>query len=355
MLGTMVPLALRDGIALLEALPVALLALDGQGKVSYANPRALEIVGRPLDAVLGERVEALLAPLEVLSRKVSPSQDDSSRDKLVLRGPQGSVIGFRLEELKGSDTEPLETRYLVVFQDITNVEKLREERNKLLRLAAVGETLPGVLHEIKNPLAAITTEVEVLLEEVPEGHVRRELTAILGEVRRIKLALEGIGLFQTTPHTTRRSAVDRALREAFLVIEPQLKAKGIRGMLRVRDLPTLPLDSAVVRAFFFNLMTNAIHACDADDQIVVSARVDGDTFELEVSDSGCGMTPEVLARCRELFFTTKSNGSGIGLALCASVTESAGGKLQIDSRVGAGTTVTVRLPVKAASSGTGPV
>ncbi len=210
-----------------------------------------------------------------------------------------------------------------------------------------------MLHEIKNPLAAITTAVEVLLEEVDEGHLRTELTAVLGEVRRIKLALEGIGLFRTELHSTRRSAVDRSLREAFLVIEPQLRAKGIQGLLRVPDLPPLLLDSSVVRAFFFNLVTNAIHACEPGAEITASARLDGETFELVVKDTGCGMSPEVLARCRELFYTTKSNGSGIGLALCASVAEGAGGELAIASRPGAGTTVTVRLPVRADRAGTG--
>ncbi|MCC6129908.1 MAG: hypothetical protein IT186_08255 [Acidobacteria bacterium] len=335
-----------EGLApVLDAIPAGVLLVGRDERVLHATPKAVAILGSSRPELEGQPLERVLAALSELT---STPPDASTGQRFALKGKKGNVIGFRIGAVSPEMTTASGPAYTILFQDITAVEKLREERNQLLRLAAVGEILPAVLHEIKNPLAAITTAVEVLFEEVAENHIRRELSAVLGEVRRIKLALEGIGIFRQELHSVRRSAVDRALREAFLVIEPQMKAKGIRGTLNVPDLPLLPLDSAVVRAFLFNLVTNSIHACEPGDSIDVTVSLPrGGDLEMVVRDSGCGMTPEVLSRCQELFFTTKSNGSGIGLALCTSVAESAGGRIAVESAPGAGTTVKVVLPLLA--------
>lgn len=232
-------------------------------------------------------------------------------------------------------------------EDRTTFERLREERDRLLQLAAVGEVLPSVLHELKNPLAAITTAVEVLLEEVPAGHVQDDLHAILSEVRRIKLTLEGIGLVRQGLDGTRATAVDFALMEAFRVLEAQMRRKGIVARCDVPSLPLLPFDASAIRAILFNLVNNSIYACRSGDEISLDARLSegGRVFEFNVADTGVGMAPEILERCQDLFFTTKPNGSGIGLSLCHTVVSRAGGALRIESKEGGGTRVRVRLPV----------
>ncbi len=330
--------------ALFDALPSALILLDAAGRVVFANTRAAAIFARAPQEMLGAPVERWLAPLPQLLAQVAGNE----AGRLTTAAGVERPVGYRLAPVPRLAAPP-GVAYALVFQDLSAIERLRDERDRLLRLAAVGEVLPAVLHEIKNPLAAISTSVEVLTEETPEGHVRRELQAVLSEVRRIKLALEGIGLFRNELHSTRRCAVDTALREAFLVLERQMTAKGVGGTLVCPRLPLLPFDAAVLRALLFNLVTNAVHACAAGDRITIRARAaEGDEgLELRVEDTGCGMSPETLARCRELFFTTKANGSGIGLALCAEVVRRAGGELAISSAPGQGTTVDVRIPAQA--------
>lgn len=341
------PVTERSEHVLIENLPTAVLVVSDSGVVLQANLRACEVLGDQAKA--GSRIVDLLAPLSHLKEAASGQSSASAR----LPGPGNVTVGYRVAETTGADGRNV---FLIVFQDISSVQRLRDERDRLLQLAAVGETLPAVLHEIKNPLAAISTAVEVLMEELSEGHVLRELGAILGEVRRIKLALEGVGLFRNDLHVRRASAIDRALREAFLVIEPQFRSKGITADVRLPDLPLLELDVAVVRAFLFNLLSNAVQACSPGDRIRVEARLRADASELElvVADTGCGMSAETLKRCRELFFTTKSNGSGIGLALVVTTIERAGGRVTIESELGKGTTVTLRMPVLNSSPSPAP-
>jgi len=96
----------------------------------------------------------------------------------------------------------------------------------------------------------------------------------------------------------------------------------------------------------FNLVKNAMDACEEGGRITVRASLESDdAFVLQVADTGSGMTPEVLAHCRELFFTSKEKGSGIGLALCQQIAALSGGRLDIDTEVGRGTIITLRVPL----------
>ncbi len=112
-------------------------------------------------------------------------------------------------------------------------------------------------------------------------------------------------------------------------------------------MPALFIDPAAIRAVVYNLVTNALHACAAGQTVRVSASFDDDrrVFVLSVADTGQGMSAEVLSRCTELFFTTKRVGSGIGLALCKELVTKGGGRLDVQSAEGKGTTVTIVVPI----------
>jgi signal transduction histidine kinase len=226
-----------------------------------------------------------------------------------------------------------------------------------MRLAAVSEVLPAVLHELKNPLAAIGTALELLVEDCHEPEFRERLHAVLPEIRRMSLTLEGIGSVGRELPSTRYGAVDHALRESFMVLERQARERGISFTCEVVDLPLLPFDVAMIRAIAFNLLSNAIHACKRGDGIRLRAWLASGApaaLCVAVEDTGSGMTPEVVARCRELFFTTKPRGSGIGLALCDRAARAAGGSLSVDSQRGVGTKIVLKVPVgNAATSARG--
>jgi signal transduction histidine kinase len=342
------PLPLASGLRIIGSLPTAVLVVDADGVVLMTNRRAARILERSEEALRGVRVEDVLGPIRLQQEHSQPPEGTELRYTQTVTLPRGRTItiGYGVGLVVGADeTEPL--LYAIVFQNISNWEKVREERDRLLQLAAVGDVLPSVLHELKNPLAAVTTAVEVLLEELPPGSVHDQLHAVLGEVRRMALACEGVGAVGRALRTEKYAAIDLACREVFRVLSPRLEATGVVARCDVPDMPLLPLDPAVVRAVLFNLLVNALHSCRSGGTVVVHARVGegGREFELTVADTGEGMTAEVYERCTELFFTTKRSGSGIGLALARRAAEGAGGRLDIQSVVGVGTTVTLRVPV----------
>ncbi|MBX3252004.1 MAG: HAMP domain-containing histidine kinase [Myxococcales bacterium] len=224
---------------------------------------------------------------------------------------------------------------------------LRAERDRLMQLAAVGEVLPSLLHELRNPLASVTTALEVLIEEMEGSELRTTLHALLGELRRAQLTLQGIGTAGDCSLSTRGThhAIDYALADACRVMAVTAEDTGIELRADIPTLPLLPIDAAALRGVLFNLLHNAIAATSKGGHIDVLVRLDGSMLEVAVRDDGAGMSPETLARCTETFFTTKPRGSGIGLALAKRTVESVGGWLEIASELGRGTEVTLHVPV----------
>lgn len=331
------------GLEVLDALPAAVLVLEpGSGRIAIANRRAADALESTPAALKGRDVGAVLAPLEWLAaRRNVPKADRVFR--VALPSGKSMVAGYSLAEL-GADPS---ARTLLLFQDITAWQELRDERDRLLQMAAVGSVLPALLHEVKNPLASVTTTVEVLLEEDEAGPIRTQLHAVLSELRRMRLSLEGVGAVGQKLRAGRCGAVDLACREAWSIMSARARQAGLLSRCEVEDMPLLPLDPAVVRAIVYNLMANAIQAGSAGVTVNLYARLldGGRTFELTVVDNGPGMTADVLARCTELFFTTRRTGSGIGLALVRRAAEEAGGTLEITSVPGYGTSAVVRVPV----------
>ena len=339
------PESVRSNVVI-EALGAGVLTFRPDGTIVQANAMAGRILGRPRELV-GARVDDVLCATETLRAGSASSTPGLSvpdtRHQVSVTLPDGATraLGFSTSQFVDPDSGTV--HHVVLFQEITALLELRRDRDRLLQFAALGDAMPSILHEIRNPLAAVTSLLEVLVEE-QEGKLQEDLHVVLCEVRRMGLGLQGIGGLTSSMHARRFSAVDLAVREACRVLEPAAARRGVSLSAVGRDLPLLPIDRGIVSGVVFNLVKNAIDACEPGGHIDVDARVEGEEFVLRVSDDGQGMTPEVAARCCELFFTSKEKGSGIGLALCRQVAESSGGRLSIQSTRGVGTTVEIRVP-----------
>ncbi|MBK7403007.1 MAG: hypothetical protein IPJ34_43975 [Myxococcales bacterium] len=324
---------------ILRALPTGVLALDARTRVVSCNPFAGEVLGVDPAAVAGAALESFFVPLAELRLRAGPD----GRGEIPHVRPDGrrTTLGFALAPLPivgAADGA------VVLVQDIATLEDLRNQRDRLLQMAAVSEVLPTMLHELRNPLAAVSTTLELLVEEV-DGRIQQDLHSVLGEVRRLTLSLQGIGGGHARIRSKRCQAIDEAIEEAVQVLKATAARRGIELSASVAVMPLLPLSREVIRGVVFNLVRNSIDACGEGDAIEVRAhQLESGELELLVADSGMGMEPHLLARCTELFFTNKQQGSGIGLALCHQIAERGRGRLIVESRPEGGTTVTLRVP-----------
>jgi signal transduction histidine kinase len=333
----------------IDSVSAAILAIGDDGTILFANERATQLFARrgasedEAPHLVGTDVGRWLAPLATLLE----AQARDERPTLTFEGASGAqVLGFSITQARRSGP-PL---HVISFQDLTRVRGLEVERDRLLRLATVGEVMPMLLHETKNPLAAACTLLELLIEERPEPALQSDLHNVLVEIRRSLLTLEGLGSVGRELRASTPQAIDHAVSEAVGLIEARARRQGVVLSAQIEAMPLLPLDASSLRGIVLNLLTNAIHACGASGNVAVKMRLVHGTLELDVEDDGAGMSADVLARCCETFFTTKRSGSGLGLALCARLVDEARGTLSIESAPGAGTRVHIAIP----PSGGGP-
>jgi signal transduction histidine kinase len=339
----------RSWPRVIELLETAIFVTDEAYRVLYANSAGVALTRRKASEVEGKLLIQLVKELTpFLNSNASPQGMDPAAQLVQLAQPNGTSALFhvsvraRSEQAGEASEGPANpgasaTGHLVSLHPLP--QDLVPQRN------SVSALMPTFLHELKNPLAAIATSVELLLEELPQGRFHHELMAIFGEIRRMKLVIDGVGIVGRKLRTQTRSAVQESLREACLVLQPLAKRKGISFETHIAQYPALPFDASVLKAVLFNLVMNAIHACSEGQTIRVSSLVAGNALRMMVEDNGHGMSKETLEQCTRLFFTTKTFGSGIGLALCQEVAKEASGTLEIQSQEGVGTRVIFEVPL----------
>ncbi|HEX9418783.1 MAG TPA: ATP-binding protein [Methylomirabilota bacterium] len=220
------------------------------------------------------------------------------------------------------------------------------------RLAALGRLTSGVAHEVKNPLNAMMIHLELLKErlDAPSSEVQQSLEVIGGEIRRLDRVVQGFLRF-TRPHELDFKPIEVAtlLQSAVVLVEAEWQSQGIRFSIEMPPgLPPLEGDEELLRQALLNLIQNACQAMTKAGVVTVGARVDGDTLLIEVADEGVGIAPEEVERIFTLYYTTKPEGTGIGLSVVYRIVQMHDGSIDVRSELGRGTTMTIRLPFRVA-------
>ncbi len=240
------------------------------------------------------------------------------------------------------------------------VQQLRESREEIERLhrtqmsraehfATLGEVATGLAHEIRNPLAGIAGVIEIIGRDLPASSPAR---AVVKDVRQEIARINHIvtDLLQTArphPPKVRKSDLNTTVEHAVMLGRQQAMTKGIEIALRKdSSLPEVEHDSDQIHQVLLNLLLNAQQAIDSKGRIDVTVERKGPNALIEVKDNGRGIAPEHLANIFRPFYTTKGDGTGLGLSLARRIVEDHQGRIDVTSTVGKGTTFAVVLPVQ---------
>ena len=240
------------------------------------------------------------------------------------------------------------------------VKQLRESREEIERLhrtqmsraehfATLGEVATGLAHEIRNPLAGIAGVIEIIGRDLPPSS---PACAVVKDVRQEIARINHIvtNLLQTArphPPKVRKSDVNTTVEHAVMLGRQQGLAKGIQISLRKDpSLPEVEHDSDQIHQVLLNLLLNAQQAIDSKGKIEVTVEHRGSTVAIEVRDNGRGIAPDHLPNIFRPFYTTKGDGTGLGLSLARRIVEDHHGRIDVISSVGQGTTFAVVLPLQ---------
>jgi signal transduction histidine kinase len=244
------------------------------------------------------------------------------------------------------------------------VRQLRESRNEIQRLhqtqmtraehlATMGELAAGLAHEIRNPLAGIAGVIEIIGRDLPASSPAR---AVVKEVRQEVMQINRIvsdllECARPKPPETRLSDINATVEHAVMFARQQALSKSTDIEFRHDLLPLeVEHDSNQVNQVLLNLLLNSIQSIDHSGKITVTVERHDGVAAIAVTDTGRGIAPEHLPHIFRPFYTTKGNGTGLGLSLARRIVEEHGGRIEVSSTLGRGSTFIVFLPLRRPSA-----
>ncbi len=241
----------------------------------------------------------------------------------------------------------------VIVSDLTEKVKIQEELIQAEKLASLGRLSAAIAHEIRNPLSAISVNLQFLLRKFPEGtQERKYLELTLEGVRRIEKIVEAtLNFARPSKPIVKEENINDVINATLPLVEISTLKKKIDVITKLEpELPKIRIDFKQIQQVILNILTNAVDAIESSGQIRVSSYLEEeggvDYVVVSIADSGCGIPKDDLNKIFEPFYTRKSDGTGLGLAISKQIMNSHGGKIEVESELGRGTTFYLKFKVK---------
>ncbi len=333
-----------------ENMPIGLIALDDQHRIAACNHiaervlhlSASNVIGKKADQMLPTRLWDVVQRLAALDQIIEEEIDCTIGD--------GSSVPLEIGASVLQDANGVFLGYILLFKDLTEVRSLRKEIARSQRLASVGRLAAGVAHEIRNPLSSIKGFATYFKERYPDAPQDQKTADIMiSEVDRLNRVVGQLLEFaRPVPMSPRLTSLKDLVDDSVRLIEQKAKEKHITVKTHLgAKIENAVIDPDRINQVLLNIYLNAIESMAPQGELAVelSAGEENDRIEIRVSDTGCGIPGEHLSRIFDPYFTTKSTGTGLGLAIAHNTMEAMGGKIDISSRPGKGTTFRITIPM----------
>jgi len=332
-----------------ENMPIGLIALDNQRRIASFNNTAESVLQLSQRQVMGKDAEKILPPELCAELNCPEIHDDVVEKEIDCKVDNGKMVPLEIgvSLLEDADKTPL--GYVILFKDLTEVRSLRREIERSRRLASIGRLAAGVAHEIRNPLSSIkgfATYFKERYQDVPQD--QQTATIMIQEVDRLNRVVSQLLEFARPVNIKPQPTDLNALIDASSkLVEKQAAAKGIA----IKTGNSNPVDEIMadpdrLNQVLLNIYLNAIESMDNGGELKIELASTGENgfIEIQISDTGCGISSQDLSKIFDPYYTTKSSGTGLGLAIAHNIVEAAGGKIEVSSSQGKGTVFTIQIP-----------
>lgn len=331
---------------LIEHNPDPICTFDRKGKLIAVNPAAVKLLGYTADEMTKREFVSMIHPqdrLKALAGFRETINGNSNHLELRMVHKEGYEIAVDVTNIPIIADHQIVGIYGVA-KDVTDRKKAEELLRNSDRLAVTGQLAAGLAHEIRNPLTALKGFVQLLQSSRVENKAYYPI--MLTELERINFIVnEFLLLSKPRPASFRESDIGTVIDHVVTLLETQAILNKVRIVTeQVKDMQPIRCDENQMKQVFVNVLKNAIEAMPDGGEVTVRTQQREQLLTVHITDQGGGIPDELASQIGQPFFTTKENGTGLGLMICHNIMESHGGKLSIASMSGAGTTVEIELP-----------
>ena len=356
---------------ILRSIAAGVITIDKDGFIVTWNKRAEEIVNLRASQFIGLHYSVFADLLQInlpereetmkMVEMIAQTGKVFTRNQICYRSPQGDETYLNLSASQLISEAGDYLGVVVVFEDITNEIQMKEEVERISKLAETGQLAANIAHELRNPLSSIKGAAQLLRKEMPEALMAEHgefLDMIVQEVNGLdRIATEFLEFSRVTPPEMRPVSVTALLGRLLQFMSAYLADQEVHVVQNLdADLPELSLDRAQMEQVIKNIVINAVQAMPHGGTLTVTTRChpDQDIIDIDFTDTGVGISAAKIDKICTPFFTTKTKGTGLGLAIVRKIVETHGGRLVIQSTPGEGSTFTVQLPIQPVPAGMMP-
>jgi len=331
---------------LISSMPLGIIAIEPERIIRTCNDSCQTILG--IDGpVVGRSLYDVL-PVEVTNTidELLVTGNDVSQSELTLTTPHRSknvqIMCVAIVSAQRSDSG-----YMVLCQDMTKQKNLEREIRRNERHTALGKMAAGVAHELRNPLSSIKGLALLLKSKLDSKPSDLEAAEILiSEVERLDRSISELLDYSRpdNPSLTEMQIV-QTIRKAITLIRSDAQAEHVKIIEDYEDIQqTVRGDQDKLTQLFLNLFLNSLQAMDDGGTLIIKTRHTDSSVYITLEDSGKGIEEEIREKIFDPYFTTKNEGTGLGLSLSVKIVEDHQGSINLESSQGVGTTVTIVLP-----------
>jgi signal transduction histidine kinase len=343
--------ALKDNVdQLMSKLQDGLMLFTRDSQVVLVSAPVERFLGRPRGELLGRTAKDVFSGNTALGTTVLEAFERRRPLSGEFIAAAGRHVQVSLDFVQEKSTQ---IGALLIMRDAESVRRIGDEIEMSRRLSASGRVTGGVAHEVKNPINAIVLHLQLLQNKLAQldPDTRRHMDIIGSEIHRLDRVVQTLVDFMRA-RELHLAEVDlrHLLEEVAQLASPDAEQHGVTIK---RDLPEDPLpikaDLDLIKQALLNVVLNGIQAMPQGGQLTISAHRDDNAVIAEVCDRGIGIAQDVQDKIFELYFTTKKEGNGIGLAQTYQILQWHYGSVQFESTEGEGTTFRFRLPLATSS------
>jgi PAS domain S-box-containing protein len=334
---------------IVESLNVGVLAVDLLGTIDAWNSRMEQLIGVTQADAVGKPFSQLLPQdlvLEIEARGDEEQVTGIYKHRLMHAG-RAVVLNVSITPLVGKSGEKIGR--LLLFDDVTQRERMEEQMSQTEKLTSLGLLAAGVAHEVNTPLAVISNYIQMLAKQMPDGDPRHAIIEkiVKQTFRASEIVNNLLNFSRTGPGELADVDVNHVVEETLSLVSHPLKTSQIQVVKQLGSaLPTVRGSANKLQQVFLNLFLNARDAMPQGGMLEVRTASHNGSVEIEVVDTGNGISREHIHKIFDPFFTTKPGGRGTGLGLSVSygIIKEHAGKIDVRSTPGRGTSFHVEFP-----------
>jgi two-component system NtrC family sensor kinase len=334
---------------IVESLNVGVLAVDLLGTVDAWNSRMEQLIGVSRSEAVGKPFSQLLPQdlvVEIDARGDEEQVTGIYKHRLVHQG-SSVVLNVSITPLVGKSGEKIGR--LLLFDDVTQRERMEEQMSQTEKLTSLGLLAAGVAHEVNTPLAVISNYIQMLARQMPEGDPRQAIIEkiVKQTFRASEIVNNMLNFSRTGPSELADVDVNRVVEETLSLVAHPLKTSQIQVVKQLSEsLPPVRGSANKLQQVFLNLFLNARDAMPLGGMLEVRTAAHNGGVEIEVVDTGNGISREHIHKIFDPFFTTKAGarGTGLGLSVSYGIIKEHAGKIDVRSTPGRGTSFHVEFP-----------